>query len=162
MAIVRLAGVPLAFVFPAAAALAATPVDTVDGFHAALGRGDTAAVAALLAPDALIFEAGHVERSAAEYSAGHLAGDAAHAAKTATRYVNRRCMLGTDTAVIATETVSTPTGGGDARIGTETMVLRQGADGWRIAHIHWSSRKPTAAHTPAASQASPLPCAPQP
>jgi ketosteroid isomerase-like protein len=24
----------------------------------------------------------------------------------------------------------------------ETMVLRRDADGWRIVHIHWSSRKP--------------------
>jgi ketosteroid isomerase-like protein len=25
--------------------------------------------------------------------------------------------------------------------GTETMLLRKSADGWRIVHIHWSSAK---------------------
>ena len=24
---------------------------------------------------------------------------------------------------------------------TETMVLRKAADGWKIVHIHWSSRR---------------------
>ncbi len=35
----------------------------VDAFHAALRAGDTAKAAALLADDALIFEAGYAERS---------------------------------------------------------------------------------------------------
>jgi ketosteroid isomerase-like protein len=26
------------------------------------------------------------------------------------------------------------------RVTTETMILRKTAEGWRIAHIHWSSR----------------------
>jgi len=26
--------------------------------------------------------------------------------------------------------------------GTETMLLRRGVDGWRIAHIHWSAHSP--------------------
>lgn len=39
---------------------------TVDAFHAALRRGDTAAVAALLADNALIFESGEAERSKRE------------------------------------------------------------------------------------------------
>jgi ketosteroid isomerase-like protein len=29
------------------------------------------------------------------------------------------------------------------RLMTETMVLRNTTDGWRIAHIHWSSRPST-------------------
>ena len=28
------------------------------------------------------------------------------------------------------------------RLTTETMVLKRLADGWRIHHIHWSSRAP--------------------
>ena len=120
---------------------AAEPAEVVDAFHAALTGGDAKAASALLAPDALIFEAGHVERSTAEYVGGHLAGDIAHAAKTRTAYSARRCLLSPDQAVIATETVSTATDGTDPRIGTETMVLKKLGAGWRIGHIHWSSRK---------------------
>jgi len=30
-------------------------------------------------------------------------------------------------------------------VSTETMILRKNADGWRIVHIHWSSRPASAA-----------------
>lgn len=145
--------------FFAAPALASESAAKVDAFHAALQRGDTRAASALLAPDALIFEAGHVERSAAEYGGGHLAGDAAHAAKTMTRYGARRCMIGADQAVIATETVSSARDGSDLRFGTETMVLVKSGSEWRIGHIHWSSRKLAPGKpAPAATQSAP-PCA---
>jgi ketosteroid isomerase-like protein len=137
---------------------ATDPVATVDGFHAALGRGDTAAAVSLLATEALIFEAGHVERSAREYAGGHLAGDAAHAAKTVTRYMARRCTIKAEMALVATETVSTASAGGDARIGTETMILqRTGAD-WHITHVHWSSRKLAPGKAVPASQPEPPAC----
>ena len=141
-----------------AAAAQQGPAAAVDAFHAALKRGDSKAVTALLAPDALIFEAGHIERSAAEYAGGHLAGDAAHAAKTATRYMGRRCLIGMEMTLVATETLSTPIGGGDVRIGTETMLLRRTGADWRIAHIHWSSRKLAPGKTAPASQPAPPAC----
>ena len=34
------------------------------------------------------------------------------------------------------------TAGAVNRLTTETMVLKRHADGWRIHHIHWSSRAP--------------------
>ncbi len=140
----------------AAPVAAAQPADTVDAFHAALQSGKAEAALKLLAPEALIFEAGHVERSAAEYAGGHLAGDAAYAAKTITRYSARRCLLGADQAVVATETVSTARDGSDPRIGTETMVLSKAGADWRIAHIHWSSRKVAAGKpVPSASSVAP-------
>ena len=117
------------------------PAATVDSFHAALKRGDSKAVTALLTPDALIFEAGHIERSAAEYAGGHLAGDAAHAAKTVTTPVARQCLIAPAQAVIMSESLTTSDGRTDPRIGTETMVLTKQPAGWQIAHIHWSSRK---------------------
>jgi ketosteroid isomerase-like protein len=137
---------------------AAGPAEIVDSFHAALQRGDKQAAAALLSADALIFEAGHVERSAAEYAGGHLAGDAAHAAKTRTTYGARRCILGSDLAVIASETVSTALEGGDPRAGTETMVLTRSGSSWRIGHIHWSSRKLPLDKSQPSSKAAPAPC----
>lgn len=109
----------------------------------------------MLVPDALIFEAGHIERSAAEYAAGHLAGDAAHAAKSTTSLVARKCLIDPSLAIVTSETRTTTTGGGDPRIGTETMVLRKQSDKWRIAHIHWSSRKlPPGSALPSAAEAS--------
>src|SRR5690606_29848204 len=46
--------------------------EAVDAFHAALRAGDRDAALAVLAEDALIFEAGGAERSRAEYASHHL------------------------------------------------------------------------------------------
>lgn len=113
----------------------------VEAFHAALGRGDTRAAAALLAEDALVYESGGVERGKAEYAAHHLAADATFA-KAMTRVVTRRAG-GADgrTAWIASE--STTKGTFKTKpinsVSTETMVLRRDGAGWRIVHVHWSS-----------------------
>ena len=49
-----------------------------------------------------------------------------------------------DIAWIASEGRTTGQFNGRAvdRLTTETMVLKRHADGWRIHHIHWSSRAP--------------------
>ena len=113
----------------------------VMAFHAALGRGDTRAAAALLANDALIYESGGVERGKAEYAAHHLAADAMFA-KAMTRSVTRQTG-GADgrTAWIASE--STTKGSFKNKpinsVSTETMVLRRDRVGWRIVHVPWSS-----------------------
>lgn len=131
------------------------PAATVDAFHSALKRGDSKGVTALLVPDALIFEAGHIERSAAEYAGGHLAGDAAHAAKTVTSLVARHCVGSPTQAVIMSETLTTTDGRSDPRLGTETMVLSNKSGAWQIAHIHWSSRKlPAGSALPSAGKTS--------
>ncbi len=114
----------------------------VDAFHAALKVGDTAAAAAMISDRAVIYEAGEAERSKTEYTAGHLAADAAFE-KTAHDQVLRRTGGTTGRmAWIATEG-QTETGSGDARkirLTTETMVLEAIHSQWRIVHIHWSSR----------------------
>jgi ketosteroid isomerase-like protein len=129
------AGSPLS---PAAAAAAAT----VDAFHAALRAGETAKAAALLADDVLVFEAGSAEASKSIYSAQHLPADAAFA-KTAEETVLRRSgQSGGGMAWIASEGL-TRTRRGDAvveRLTAESMILRRTAAGWRIVHVHWSSR----------------------
>ena len=115
---------------------------TVDAFHAALKRGDTRAAAALLAEDALVFESGGVERGKAEYASHHLPADAAFAKAVASAVTRRSGWADGRTAWIATE--STTRGSYKAKpinsIGTETMVLRRDRAGWRIVHIHWSSK----------------------
>ena len=72
-------GIAMALVFLSSAAAAAPNADAVavvETFHAALGRGDAKAAAALLADDAIIFEEGGAERSKAEYAAHHSPADA--------------------------------------------------------------------------------------
>lgn len=120
--------------------------EAVDAFHAALARGDTAKAAAQLADAVLIFEAGGVERSRAEYAAGHLVGDAAFAQAVGSQ-MTRRAGGGGDLAWVASE--------GRAkgrfkdrdvdRVTTETMVLRREGAAWKIVHVHWSSRAAPAA-----------------
>ncbi len=124
---------------PAARGAAAT----VDAFHVALERGDTRAAAALLADDALIFEAGSAERSKAEYAAHHLPADAEFS-RSVSSVVTRRAGKSDGTlAWIATEGRTTGTYKGKALDldTTETMVLRRAGTGWKIVHIHWSSAK---------------------
>ena len=117
------------------------PAATVDAFHSALGRGNTAAAAALLASDALIYESGRAERSKAEYAAHHLPADAAFAKATRRTVTRRSGQSAGDLAWIATETKTL--GSFKSKpidsMGKETMLLRRGRGGWRIVHIHWSS-----------------------
>ncbi len=126
------------------AAEAAEAATVVDAFHAALRAGDTAGALALMAPDVMIFEAGGAERSRDEYASHHLGSDAAFAAASEATVARRSGWADGDVAWIATEGRTTGQFNGRAvdRLTTETMVLKRGADGWRIQHIHWSSRAP--------------------
>jgi ketosteroid isomerase-like protein len=123
---------------PAAAADAAA---TVDAFHAALDRGDRQAALALLAPDALTFEAGGAERSRDEYAAEHLAADMAFSKAVPSKLTRRTGQSDGSTAWIASEGRTTGSWKGKPvdRVTTETMVLRRAGEGWAIVHIHWSS-----------------------
>lgn len=126
-----------------AGSLAASPKETVAAFHDALAGGDKAAALALLAPEAAIYEAGHVERSRDEYAHHHLGGDMAFA-KTTTRKVLRQTeRVDGNTAIVWEETETTGTSGGKPlhAFGTGTTVLEKKGDGWAIVHVHWSSRK---------------------
>ncbi|UUZ46830.1 hypothetical protein LP420_23980 [Massilia sp. B-10] len=55
-----------------AAALAATPSETVTAFHAAIHAGDKERALALMSPDIMIYESGYVGRSRDEYASHHL------------------------------------------------------------------------------------------
>lgn len=114
---------------------------TVDAFHAALGRGDTAAALSFLADDAMIFEQGAVERSKAEYAAHHLAADATFAQAVPSVRSKRTGRVEGDAAWIASEGRTTGRYKDKAvdRVTTETMVLRRQGGDWAVVHIHWSS-----------------------
>ena len=117
------------------------PAAVVDSFHAALRRGDTRAALGFLAQDALIFEAGGVERGKAEYASHHLAADSAFAQAVPATITRRTGEAVGNVAWIATEGRTTGSYKGKPvdRRTVETMVLRRIGAGWKIAHIHWSS-----------------------
>ena len=118
------------------------PAAIVDAFHLALHRGDILGAAALLAEDALIFEEGGAERSKAEYAAHHLPADAAFSKVVASTILRRSGGAAGNVAWIATEARLTGIHEGKAvgRLTTETMLLRRTKNGWKITHVHWSSR----------------------
>lgn len=119
----------------------------VDAFHAALEAGETEAALALMAEDAMVFEEGAAERSRAEYASHHLQADAAYAAASESTMARRVGRTSGDLAWIMSEgrTVGQAGNSATARLTVETMVLAREPDGWRIKHIHWSSRAAPAA-----------------
>ena len=112
----------------------------VEAFHAALKKGDTAAVMALLAPDAQILEGGHTE-SRAEYEKGHLSADIEFAqAVPSTRENVTVRQEGSVAWLTSTSRTSGSFKGREINsAGAELMVLTNTAEGWRIRAIHWSS-----------------------
>jgi ketosteroid isomerase-like protein len=115
---------------------------TVDRFFDALSAGDLDRAGAELDPGVIILESGGAEHSAAEYLGGH-AKDDAEFLKTAQQNLGRRtARLSGDLAWIASESeLHVQQGGKPMTIAsTETMVLRSTDAGWKIVHIHWSSR----------------------
>ncbi len=116
----------------------------VEAYHAALRTGDSSAALALLAADAVVLEAGGVE-TVAEYRAGHLPGDMAFAAATTAERGAVAVAVRGDVAWASS--VSRVRGEFRGRAvdvdSAELMVLVRQDGHWRIAAIHWSSRRRT-------------------
>ena len=122
---------------------AASAAAVGDAFHAALHRGDTKGAAILLSDDALIYEAGGVERSKAEYAAHHLPADAEFSKavhETVTRSSGRSNGA---MAWIASEGRYSVSFKGKAfdQLPTGTTVLRRAGSSWKIVRMHGSSKK---------------------
>lgn len=132
---------------PSAAAMdvpdAALPaVEIVDQFDKALASGDLKTVGNLLDPAVLILESGSAERSREEYLGHHAIADAAFL-KGAHQQIKRRiARISGEMAWVGTESElhATKDGKATTTLSTETMVLKRTPQGWRIVHIHWSSR----------------------
>lgn len=132
------------------------PADAIDAYHDALKAQDTVAALKLLAEDALLFEQGFVERKD-QYAGDHVAQDAAFAAATSTRVLDRRIIwIGDKDACVITQTRTT--GNFDNRpldlIGTETALLERTGEVWQIRHLHSSAHPADAALTPAPAASS--------
>lgn len=131
---------PLAF---AAAQGADDPRAVVRAYHEAMAAGDSARALGLLLPDAVIFESGSVEASRDEYRTAHMPADMEFARATRREITRERSGTAGDAAWVLTESRATGSFRGravDSR-SVETMLLRRTPEGWRIAHIHWSSRR---------------------
>ena len=117
-------------------------VATVDRFLAALAAGELERAAADLDPELIVLEGGNAELSKEQYLSLHAKQDAEFL-KTATVETGyRRARVQGDLAWVAslTEVQAEHEGKPLAIDGAESMVLKRGEAGWRIVHIHWSSR----------------------
>lgn len=120
----------------------AAAVAVIDRFHHALAAGDSAEAAMLLLPDVVILESGGIE-SREEYLGGHLRSDMAFAQAVQRERADIAVRVHGEVAIASSTSVSR----GEYRgrtvnsAGAELIVLRLTADGWRIAAIHWSSRR---------------------
>lgn len=120
----------------------AEAIATSTHFYDLLRRGDSAAAARLLAPDAVVLESGDLE-TRAEYLAHHIAADIEFAkAVPSKRSIRQSVRQGNVVWVSATsESSGTFENRPVNSIGAELMVLAKSGSGWRIRAIHWSSHK---------------------
>jgi ketosteroid isomerase-like protein len=140
--VAAVAAVVFCLALPARAADATDAIWAVDAFHAALKRGDAEAALALLDPDVMVYEEGEVERSLREYASAHLKADMEFSAAVAQTVDGRASGRVGDLAWVTTRGRVRGTFRGRAidSLTTETMVLMRASKGWRIVHIHWSSK----------------------
>ena len=120
----------------------AEAIATSTHFYDLLRRGDSAAAARLLAPDAIVLESGDLE-TRAEYLAHHIGADIDFAKAVPSKRTIRQVVRQGDAIWLAA--TSTSTGQFESRpinsSGAELMVLSRSQSGWRIRAIHWSSHK---------------------
>lgn len=121
---------------------AGAAVAVVDRFGSALAAGDLATVASLLDPDVLILETGGAERSRDEYMAHHAKSDAQFLKGTHSQLTQRRARVEGDLVWVGSQSELHASKDGKPLTlsSTETMLVKHTPDGWKIVHIHWSSR----------------------
>ena len=136
------AGEPKPAKAPPDTAVMAEATAAVDAFHKALKTGDKPGALALLDDSVEIFEQGAVERSKTEYTASHLDADVAFSGATKATRTNRGGAILGNLAYITSESKITGSFKGKPvnSVSIETMVLHKSPAGWKILHIHWSSR----------------------
>jgi ketosteroid isomerase-like protein len=117
-------------------------VEVVGRFHAALEHGDSAGAATLLHQRAVVLESGEYE-TRDDYLRHHLAADIAFARTVrSTRQVRRVDQAGDGAWVISTSRATGTFAGRPVDSeGVELMTLARTSAGWRIAAVHWSSRR---------------------
>ena len=127
---------------PAAPSDSAQVATLVGDFHAALEEGDSTKALALLAADVTILESGSVE-TLADYRAHHLPADIAFARAVKAKRAPRTVTVSGDVAysVATSATAGTYKDKPVDTVGAELIVARKVDGAWKIAAIHWSSRR---------------------
>lgn len=129
----------------AAAQVGRVPAETVDAFHAALKKKDTAAALSLLDRGLVVYEFGLVDATVEAYAFRHLPFDMDVAVATQwkldTRHVGGS---GDERWVLSTYRVTGKQSDGTPIDQTtlETAILRRVAGAFRIVHLHWSTNDP--------------------
>lgn len=120
----------------------AEAVQVLDRFSAALAEGDVASAAEFLAPDVLILETGGAEHSRQEYLSGHARHDAEFLKSAGITLKQRKAEASGGMVWVGSESeIRTERNGKPLLVNsTESAVLRNTSDGWRIVHLHWSSK----------------------
>ena len=116
-------------------------VKVVDAFSAALKAADFDKVKQLLDAKVLVLESGGSERGRDEYMSQHALADAMFLRKAKSQLRYRQAHAEGSFAWVATETElqSEENGKPLLLLSTETMLLKNSLQGWKILHIHWSS-----------------------
>ena len=127
----------------ASVAVLADATATVEQFHQALTAGERDKALKFLDDGVIIYESGHKEKSKAEYAAHHLDSDIAFSREVARKVTSTQRIAHGDFETVLQENESSGSYKGKAvhLVGLETMLLKKTDDGWKIQHIHWSSRK---------------------
>ena len=118
------------------------PTAFVNEFAVALSSGDAEKIATMMADNAIIFEEGSAEKSFAEYQLSHLPQDMKFMAGVTHTIKDQQVTQQQGLAVVMTqyELKGKPE---DSKVHlglAETMVLQETDAGWKIIHIHWSSK----------------------
>ena len=118
------------------------PTQIADALHEALTAGDQEQIFDVIAPDVLIFESGGVEASREEYASHHMHSDMKFMAGMDREIISRQVTQDGAMAVVSTSSklVGSYQDNQLDLASTETLVLKKGDHGWRIHHIHWSSK----------------------
>ncbi len=127
---------------------ASAAVATVERFSTALSTGDVAAATAELDARVVILESGGVERTRDEYLSGHAKADADFLKASQVSLKWRSARASGDLAWVASESAIRTLQDEQTLMidSTETMIVQKTSDGWKIVHIHWSSRRAEAVH----------------
>ena len=113
----------------------------VDGLMAAMADGQFETARQLMVPGAIVMANGVVlgPRDAFIDGAAHKVTDVLR--QTQRQLLNRKIEAGPAAAWVLSEKLVKPTRQGQpAEVLTETMLLARTAQGWKVAHIHWSTR----------------------
>ena len=113
-------------------------LEVAEQFAESLAAGDLDTAKSLLSENVLVLESGGAEHSRDEYFAHHAAADAKFLADAKQTVHRRHARANKRIAWIATESIIEA--GGKKIASNETVVLEKGKGGWKIVHIHWSSR----------------------